>query len=159
VTDEQIEVLLGDGSKVTSPKLIAGCCFFPAPPFLVCEFVSTRPGENPRLVHAACQRVAMAIRVYGATTGCFKQLCFPKHKGVALMLKRAGFLPVKKEVSVMWGPPFFPAGSVLVSEGVVEAPGIVAEEPEAPPDTEPAIRIAHALEDLGDAILDRVSHG
>lgn len=172
VAEEEIEVSIGGSLPVKAPKLIAGCAFYPCPPFLICEYVSTRPGERPKLVHAACQRIAMAIRWYGAMTGC-RQLTFPKHKGVSRMLRKAGFMPVKEQVHVLWGPPWVPVGSVEFSGSaeksdsakpgssqVTDEPGQFSEDSEPPPTDRSfdagALELAKAMTGLEDAILERI---
>lgn len=109
IDDQFIDISCG-GEAVKAPRLLAGCCYYPTRgPFLVCEYVSTRPGLSPRLAHAACVRIAWAIRMYGAMTG-LRQLTFPKHKGVRRMLEKAGFNPVKPEVSMLWAPSWLGVG-------------------------------------------------
>lgn len=122
VTDEFIEVSIPGGVPVQSPKLIAGCCLYPANgPYVICEFVSTNPEVSARVRHVAAERIGWAIRVYGAIHGQ-TPMTFPKHKGVKRLLKKTGFLPVKAGVEVMWAQQFAP---------VHFEPGQVAEAPSA----------------------------
>lgn len=121
VVDSEFVDVADGGKIVKSPRLVAGCCFYPTKtgPFMMCEYVSTRPGISKRLAHAACERVAWAIRMYGAMCG-LRPVTFPKHKGVRRMLAKAGFNPVKQEVSVMWAPAVCPVGQISISSPEVK---------------------------------------
>lgn len=83
---------------VDTGDLIAGCCLYPTMgPFCVVEYVSTNPVAGLRLRHTACLLIAHEIQIYGAMRGK-NMLCFPRDKGVARMLKRAGAIESPAEL-------------------------------------------------------------
>lgn len=72
--------------------LLAGCCIYPCDgPYAVVEHAATNPDVPTRLSHGAMAFGARALCVYGAMRKK-TMLCFPRTKGMATMLKRAGFL-------------------------------------------------------------------
>lgn len=72
--------------------LLAGCCIYPCDgPFAVVEHAATNPDVPARLSHGAMAFGARALCVYGAMRKK-TMLCFPRTKGMATMLRRAGFL-------------------------------------------------------------------
>ena len=90
-----------DGVFVMSGgALLAGCLIYPCEgPYAVVEFAATEPEANPRLAHDAMLHGARALPLYGAMRGKV-MLCFPRSRGMAKLLERAGFAYEKTPVMV-----------------------------------------------------------
>lgn len=71
--------------------LLAGCCIYPCDgPFAVVEHAATNPDVPARLAHGAMAFGAKALTAYGAMRKK-TMLCFPVNKGMASLLRKAGF--------------------------------------------------------------------
>lgn len=80
--------------------LIAGCLIYPCDgPYAVVEYAATNPRFSPRLAHNAMLHGACALPLYGAMRGKV-MLCFPRSRGMAKLLERAGFAYEKTPVMV-----------------------------------------------------------
>jgi hypothetical protein len=73
--------------------LLAGVCIYPTDgPYAVVEKASTNPDPKipRRVTYAAMIAGARALRIYGAMRKKL-MLCYPDHKGLELVLRKAGF--------------------------------------------------------------------
>lgn len=71
--------------------LVAGCCIYPTDgPFAVVEHAATNPDASARLRHGAMLFGARKIAEYGAMRKK-NMLCFPRNRGIEMVLRRAGF--------------------------------------------------------------------
>lgn len=80
--------------------VLAGCLIYPCHgPYAVVEFAATNPRFSPRIAHDAMLHGARALPLYGAMRGKV-MLCFPRSRGMAKLLERAGFAYEKTPVMV-----------------------------------------------------------
>lgn len=80
--------------------IIAGCLIFPCEgPYAVVEFAATRPNAPARFAHDAMLHGARALPLYGAMRGKV-MLCFPRSRGMAKLLERAGFVYEKTPLMI-----------------------------------------------------------